>query len=187
MCDVRKCLQLTSCLITATGESYTSRMLPTSEKRYWRSSSRWRTRRLSLRSWARSRSTSSRGDDVADGDASWWWRGDDDVDSAVPGSDDGRIPPDPGVSAPVDASTTVKLGPPPTRDSESSLCRRSGTPLTDSFCWTATQTRVQWSRLRNRFGVCEDIDFLTKWPLTYHLGIPVHLSLHIVAGCVAQL
>ena len=40
----------------------------------------------------------------------WWWSGDDEADSAVPGSDAGRTaptPPDPGVSAAdADASTT---------------------------------------------------------------------------------
>lgn len=124
--------------------TYTSRMSPTSENRCWRSSSRCRTRLVSLRSWTRRRSTSSWAVDD-DGDGNWQWRGDD--VSPVP-SDDSRSP-DPGVSAAADGSTPLELAPAVGFQTESSLCRCPDSPSIASFCSTTAQTLLQYYTVVN--------------------------------------
>ena len=144
--------------------SDTSRMLPLSENLCWRSSSRWRTRLLSLRSCVRSSSTSSRTAADDDGDGNWWCRGDDE-DSSPPPSDSGRSP-DPGVSAAAaDDSTPLELGPPGWHvELLTSRCPVS--PSTASFCSKTVQTRRYWRTHRRRIPNPNP----NPWPFEYNIS-----------------
>jgi len=127
---------------TASCKWYTSRMSPASEKRCCSSCSRCRTRRVSLRSWARSTSTSSWTDDDGDDGVNRLWCGD---GVSLPVPSDSRSPgPDPGVSPGADeASMPLEVA---GFQTDSSLCRCPVSPSTAPFYHRTTATPMSYFR-----------------------------------------